>query len=189
MDGYQFIADIFKSFVLLAWPAMIFAIVYLFRKPLAELLPYLNISYKEFKLSLQKAEQKAEALPKTVEEAEDNEFDKLLKISAAAAVVVIRRELEASLMTYAERRGMTRIPLGLPRLSRELRKQDLIDETTFEVLDDLMNTANAAAHSSSQIISETDARRFRDVAERVMRGLDVLGAAAAMPPPGPLGQN
>lgn len=192
MDGYQFIADLFKSAVSLAWPIMIFAIVYIFKEPLIKLLPYLDISYKDFKLSLRQAEQKAEALPEQkapAQKLEESEFDKLLKVSPAAAVVQMRRELEASLMAYAEKRGMVRIPLGLHRLSRELLSHELIDQTTAEVLTDLAQTAAAASHSSSEMISESDAIRFRDVAERVIGGLNFLAAAAAMPPPGPIPQG
>lgn len=190
MDGYQFTADMFRSLVSLAWPAAIVAIVYMFKARLTELLPFLDLRYKDFQLSLKKAEAKAETLPEVQQpapEAEDNEFDKLLKVSPAAAVVHMRRALEQALETYAEQRGLTRIPLGLHRQSRELRRQDLIDENTAEVLLDLAKTAAAASHSSSESISKSDAERFRDVAERVMRGLEVLGAAATMPPPGPVG--
>jgi Mn-dependent DtxR family transcriptional regulator len=158
---------------------VIVVIIYIF-KLLTELLLYSTAVTRNSNYSC-KRPNKRQKHCQSGRRTEDNDFDKLLSVSRAAAVVGIRRELEASLMTYAERRGMTRIPLGWSRLSRELRKQDLIDNTTFEVLGNLISTANAAAHSSSQIISETDARRFRDVAERVMRGLDVLGAAAKVP--------
>ena len=194
MDGYQFTADMFKSLVSLAWPVMIFAVIYLFREPLKKLLPYLNIRYKDFQLSLQKAEQNAEALPERPPEQapeqkpDETEFDRLLKISPAAAVVAMRRRLEAALMNYAEKRGMSRIPLGLQRLSRELLSQTLIDQATAEVLTDLAQTAAAASHSSPDLISESDALRFRDVAERVISGLDFLAAVAAAPPPAPIPQ-
>ena len=190
MDWLQFIADVVKSLVSLAWPIAFVAAVYMFKDRVAELLPRLNVKYKDFQVSLTKAEVRAEALPEPQEQPEstpeDDRFNQLLEVSPAVALVYLRRELELSLQRYAERRGLRDVPTY--RLTRRLRKEGLIDDVTYDVISDLQLTASSAAHSDNEV-SKTDAVRFREVAERVMRGLDLLGTAAQMPPPAPIGPH
>src|ERR1044072_10045128 len=119
MTWLQFFADVIKSLTSLAWPVAIVIIVWMFRSRLTELLPFLDLSYKDFRLSLRKTEKKSEALPEpegAKAPPEDDEFEKLLKVSPVAALTHVRQKLDGSLIAYAERRGLSRIPIGLHRL-------------------------------------------------------------------------
>ena len=55
MDGYQFIASIiqtlFQTLAAFAWPVAFFGAVWLFRKELTRLLPFLRFKYKDWEMS------------------------------------------------------------------------------------------------------------------------------------------
>ena len=191
MDGYQFTAEIFRSIVSLAWPAAFIAAVWLFRQRLTALLPLLRLKYKDFDVSfrLDQAEREAKALPvpeqpsePTPEEAD--KFEKLVKVSPRAAILERRLELQDSVEAYAKS-----VRMDLPRqasllqLTRNLRKHDLIDQTTSALLDDLRVIGNSAAHDATIIVSEEDAQRFGTLADRLIQQFRIsAGAAAAIFP-------
>lgn len=193
MDGYQFTAAIVHSIVSLAWPLALVAAAWMFRDKITDLLPLLRFKYKDIDVSfrLDDAEKKAESLPAPAEPSEPtpeeaDKFNKLLRISPRAAIMERRAELEDALVTYAVSRGLGIFRAGLLNLTRDLRRDQLIDEATSAVLDDLRVVGNRAAHDITREISESDAKRFRDLSDKVIQHLQFLTAAANMPPPGPI---
>jgi hypothetical protein len=194
MDGFQFTADVFKSLVSLAWPAAFVGAVYMFREKLTALLPLLRLKYKDLDISfrLDQAEKEANALPAPAQTTdptpeETDNFLRLAKVSPRAAIMERRLGLEDALQTFARSVGMSASqPTSMLRLTRELRKNGLIDQATSALLDDLRAIGNTAAHNADTSISEDDAIRFGKYAERLIQQLQISTAAAQMPPPAPL---
>jgi hypothetical protein len=197
MDGYQFLASVLQSLVSLAWPAALFACVWIFREKLNALLPMLRMKYKDFDLSFyrwESAEREAAKLtasPETPEAQptpeETNRFEQIAKLSPRAALLEMRVNLEEEVRSFAQAMGMrTASPyVNYASLIRNLRQNDLIDANTSALLDDLRAIGNAAAHNQSDP-TEQDALRFRDIAERLIWQLEIGTAASKMPPPGPI---
>jgi hypothetical protein len=167
LDGYQFIAAMFQSLVSLAWPAALVACVWLFREKLNTLLPLLRMKYKDFDVSfrLDQAEKEAARIPPpppspdlepTPEE--KSRFEKIAEHSPRAAILEKRAELEQVVRAAAEPYVPTSTAkswktLALTTAIRVLRQQNIIDERTSALLDDLRAIGNRAAHSE-------DAREF-----------------------------
>ena len=199
MTWLQFSADVIKSLTSLAWPAAFAFAVWLFREKLTELMPLLRFKYKEFDISfrLDKAEQEQAKLPAPTDQTPDtpeeiDRFRELAKWSPKAAILELRSDIEEAVRSYADAVGMKGgpvnrdmiVPLGL--LIRQLRKNELIDQPTSAILDDLRAIGNSAAHGRGQALTQEDALRFRALAEGVIRQLNIASAAAKMPTPGPI---
>jgi hypothetical protein len=149
-----------------------------------ELLPLLKVKHADWEISfrLEKAEQEAKALtpvsdaaPPTPEEL--NRFEQIAKISPRAAVLESRVELEEAVRTFAHSVGMNENrPSGF--LTRDLRKNELIDQHTSAILDDLRVVGNSAAHRLDTEISLDEAIRTRNLSERVIKQLQILTEAS-----------
>ena len=185
MNGYAFTASMIQSVVSLAWPAAFVIVALLFRERLRTLLPFLRVKHKDWEASfrLDQAEKEAAELPPTPTDPpppspptpeEQDRFVKLVKISPAAAVTELRRELEAAVGAVAKAHH---IPAGVSLLSmtRALRARGIIDPHTSALLDDLRSIGNQAAHASSQDrpeITKEDALRYRKLADNLIRRLE-----------------
>lgn len=182
MDAYQFTADIFKSLVSLAWPAAFVVAVWLFRDKLTELMPLLRFKYKDLDVSfrLDQAEKDAEQLPPPAEPAslptpeESSRFERIAHISPRAAILEMRSDLEEALVGPYKSSDPENAynNASMQVMIRGLRKNNVIDEKIFGVLDDLRVIGNRAAHaSSSETFTLEDAMRFRSLVQRVMEQL------------------
>jgi hypothetical protein len=128
MDGFQFTAAIFASFVSLAWPVATVICVWLFRHQLSALLPNLRLKHKDWEISFRldeaaKVAQKlveppGEEAPPTPEEKQ--RFDEIAKLSPRAAVLEMRANLEEALRNFAEAIGMDARRQSLGMLTRKL---------------------------------------------------------------------
>jgi hypothetical protein len=199
MNRYQFIAAIFQSVVSLAWPATVFGCVWLFREKLAELLPFLRVKHKDFEMSflLDRAEKEAAKLTPPLDKADaeptpeqKSRFREIAGISPRAAIQLMRGNLEEAVRTFGQAVGISNISpyMNYASLVRELRKHHLIDTNTGALLDDLRGIGNAAAHNQGNP-TEQEALRFGELAEKLIRQLDIGTGAAQMPPPGPIPQG
>ena len=186
MNGYGLLAVIIQSFASLAWPAAFVFAVWLFRRKLQELLPLFRVKHKEWEISfrLDQAEKEAAELPQADAQAqrppptpeEQDQFNQLAEISARAAVLELRRELEDAVKNAAFRLNV----FGADRASmlsitRALRNNDKIDKHTSALLDDLRSVGNAAAHSSTDQFTKSDALRYRELANQVIEQLNAIG--------------
>jgi hypothetical protein len=197
MDGYQFIASLVQSVVSLAWPAALVVAVWLFREKITALLPLLRFKYKDLDVSfrLDQAEKEANALkpaegadvaPPTPEETD--KFQRLVKLSPRSAVLERSLELESALEAFATEVGIPANQYrGMLALTRELRKYQLIDHATSALLDDLRAIRNSAAHSGTAEISEQDALRFGELANKAIFQIRIAANAAEMLKVRPLG--
>lgn len=179
MDGYQFIADILKSVVSLAWPTAFVIGVWLFREKLTELMPLLRLKYKDLDVSfrLEQAEKDAMQLPTPAEPSsqptpeESSRFEQLANISPRAAILEMRSDLEAA-MRLAYRMADPKNSYknaSLQVMIRTLRNYNCIDEKTAGVLDDLRAIGNRAAHETSAgAFTVEDAMRFGSLVQHVV---------------------
>lgn len=161
MDGYQFISSIFQSLVSLAWPAAFVVAVALFRGKLRELLPYLRLKHKDTEVSfrLEQAEKEAAQIPAPPPSPEPeptpeekSRFENVAQHSPRAAILEKRAELEQVLKVAAEPYVSTSVAksaktMPLTTAIRALRQQNIIDQKTSALLDDLRAIGNRAAHS------------------------------------------
>jgi hypothetical protein len=188
MTWLQFIADIVKSLVSLAWPAAFVAAVWLFRQKLTELLPLLRLKYKDLDVSfrLDQAEKEANALPpadpnSTTEptQEETDKFQKLARISPSSAIAEKSREVEQALAEFSDAAGLKETrKTGWLNWMRVLRKHELIDSATAALLDDLRSVRNVAVHGSVAELSAEDAYRFGALADKLITSLQIAATAA-----------
>jgi hypothetical protein len=191
MGVLAFLASIIGS---LAWPIALFAIVWLFRKRLEDLLPRLRVRYKDFETSfrLDQAEKEAAALPPAPIDLESeptpeekDRFEKISEISPRAAIMDLRRELEHAVKNIAEQYGLPlRPPASLISITRMLRSRGVIDPHTSALLDDLRVVGNNAAHGGDETdFSKEDALRYRKFADEIIRQLQMQAAFWKSPLP------
>jgi hypothetical protein len=183
MDRLQFISSIVQSLVSLAWPAAFVIAVALFRGKLTELLPRLRLKHKDTEVSfrLDQAEREAALIPPpppspdlepTPEE--KSRFEKVAEHSPRAAILEKRAELEQTVKTAAEPYVSTSIAkswktLPLTSAIRALRQQNVIDEKTSALLDDLRVIGNRAAHSQDgNDFSKEEALRFGKLTDDII---------------------
>jgi hypothetical protein len=195
MDTYQFIAALFGSLMSAAWPVAFVVAVWLFRGKLTELLPLLIFKYKDWQISfgLDKAEADAKRLPTTPEtellpapDAEErSRLQKLATLSPRGAILEARTDIEKAVNDFAEATGLARDKMQYSRTLSELRKNELIDKTTVDLLNELRQIGNAAAHNMSEP-TESEALRYQELAYRLVRQFEIATGAANMPPPGPI---
>jgi len=154
------------------------------------------MKYKDFDVSfrLDKAEREAEKLAAAADSPgieptpeEKNRFEQIARLSPRAALLEVRANLEEAVRSFGHAAGVPNISpyMNYASLIRTLRKNDLIDANTSALLDDMRAIGNAAAHNRSDP-TEDDALRFCELAERLIRQLNIGAGAAKMPPPGPI---
>lgn len=178
MDGYQLLAALVDSLV---WPATMLGSIFIFRKKLIELLPRLQLKYKdtEAKFRLEQAEKDAAALPppKNIPEEEPtpeekSRFEKIAEISPRAAVLEVRTDIEEAVQSLAKSANLlTPRVQSTVVLTRLLRNKDVIGRKTSALLDDLRVIGNNAAHNLQIEYSLEEALLFRELANIVLAKL------------------
>jgi uncharacterized protein DUF4145 len=192
MDGYQFVAAVFRSLTSLAWPGAFILAVWLFREKLLSLLPLLQVKYKDFDASfrLDQAEKDAAALPHPVGGAAPNptpeektRFEQIAELSPRAAIIDARRDLDEAAIQMAETHGRStsRRPWTLLTSIRELRNRQIISPQTSALLDDLRSIGNAAAHGRENNFTKEEALRFRELADQAIAQLQDANIDALEP--------
>jgi hypothetical protein len=195
MDGYQFLASLFQSFVSflaslfqslvsLAWPAAVFGSVWLFREKLTELLPLFRIKHGkwEFSFRLKQAEKAAAGLPRlpptpeaepTPEEKQD--FEETAEISPREAILEVRSDIEGAVRSLAEKAQLltpkVQSVLGLTRL---LRNRNIVDAKMSSLLVDLRVLGNSAAQGPDAQFTKEEALRYRALADQAIAQLQLI---------------
>ncbi len=196
MNWLQFFASIVQSLASLAWPTALFGCVWLFREKLTELLPLFRLRHKDWEASFRWERAEKEAAKLTVAPdspdaeptpEEKSRFEQIARLSPRAALLEMRVNLEEAVRSYGQAVGVSNISpyMNYASLIRTLRKNNLIDANTSALLDDLRAIGNSAAHNQTDP-TEQDALRFRDLADRLIRQLEIGTGAAQMPPLGPI---
>jgi|SRR6266540_535791 len=107
-------------------------------------------------------------------ETEENKFEKIAQISPRAAILEARLDVEEALRTLAH---SVKTRVSTPRyhsfmsLTRLLRSEDIIDEQTASLLDDLRSIGNSASHEGDVVFTPEEAWRYRTLANNVINRL------------------
>jgi hypothetical protein len=189
MNVLQFIASLVGS---LAWPAVVFGVALVLRKPLGDLLPLLqHIRYKDLELEFGKRVEElqaevAEELPAPGEAAATAEPEraallKLAEISPRAAVLEAWRAVEAAALKAARRLepdepGRT---MSSYEAIRYLERSGKLDRAIAGPLQELRMLRNEAAHAPEFALRRESALEYASLAERLALHLSRLGSAAA----------
>jgi hypothetical protein len=182
MGLFDFIASIVGSLVTLAWPAAVFGSVWIFRNKIKELLPYARFKYKDWEVSLDRAEKTEAALPpppapppdipEVQPKADEAErFQSFAEYSPRSAIAAKRVEVESALRNwYVTLPNATTISGRRPSMSemiRLLRIGQKLDDGTLLLLDEILEIANQAVHGDGTITTE-DALRYAEIANKTI---------------------
>mgnify|MGYP001804252813 CR=1 FL=1 len=180
MNWLEFWASLVGS---LAWPISAFAIAIAFRKQVLSLLERAHeVGFGDWKLKISQdfddAEEVARTLPPPPETAEQalsefrrRRFSELVSISPNAAIMEEWREIETRLESMAERLGLDILSRKSPlRIMRALREAPVFPDSIVELIEELRNIRNSAAHSRT--VTADDASRFRELSDQVIPFLD-----------------
>ena len=183
MDWLTFIAEVVRA---LAWPASLFALVVLLRKPLKELIPLLRkLRYKEIELEFSKeiAVLKAKtfsgqqtALPNSGADSSElperlrNKRAELLRmVPFSTRVAIMEAWIEVETAANEVASSLWSQPpsdtfKNHPTLGEYLFKCKIITRDDLEAFRRLRHLRNSAAHAQELHLSETDAVSYVEVA-------------------------
>jgi len=185
MTWLQFWASLVQS---LAWPTAVVLCVWIFKERLQSLLPLLRLRYKELDVSfrLEKAEQDAAALPPPPQEPpgralppptveEQQRHNELAELHPVGAIAETSLEVEGAMRHLAEAAKLDLPPhSSMLNYVRLLRHRKIIDSKTAALADDLRVIRNNAMHQVGSPITTDDAKRYRALAEEVIKRLQIL---------------
>lgn len=189
MDALTFIAEIVKA---LAWPAMVLTLVFLLRKPIADLIPLLTrLKYKDLELEFGRrlAEVTAEAgeeLPPPhplapLEAAEEQTLLELAKVSPRSAVTEAWRQVEVAAVEAARRNDISLSPSDATspaRVLRALERHRVIDAGKLDLIHNLRELRNQAVHSPDFAVTSAAALEYAQLARRVVEFLKAARGCA-----------
>ncbi len=175
MDGLTFLSKAIDS---LAWPAVILAFALMLKKPLIELIPFLQrLKYKELELEFSKqvAELKAEVADaiqpienqEPAQHSQKNHLLQLVDFSARAAIMEAWLEVESAATTAASS-FWNEPPSSTfrthPKLGEYLFQCAVIDRKQLDTFNKLKQLRNKAAHAEDLNLKESDAKSYIELA-------------------------
>lgn len=179
MDWLSFIAALVDA---LAWPAAVFGIVLILRRPLTGLIPLLHrLKYKdlelEFEQQVAEVSDALEAEPAPTHKAlptAESPAVELAQISPRAGVLEAWRELEGELRAVADRNAPAlegRSPRNAAILIKKLEEAELIDSQRAWMLNRMRALRNGAAHLDDFALGMDAAVDYVNTAERLKQHL------------------
>ena len=192
MDAFTFTIELVKAITSMisafALPAALVLCVWLFKEKLAKLLLLFRVRHKDWEASFRwdKAEATAKKLPLAPYDPdteptpeEKSRFAQIARAAPREAILEASAQLEEAVRTYASAKGFANYSRRYALLIRLLRSNRLIDTNTSALLDDLQNIGHAAARNLSDP-TETEAMRYKALADQLIRHFDGLGGVARL---------
>lgn len=184
MDGYEFVASMWASTVKLGGPAAILGGVYLFRKELVRLLPFMRVKYKDLELSyrLDQAEKEAAQLPPppvdpllpppTQEDKSD--FMKLAELNPRLAIMEAKEEVDEAIRRTAYYFDIEHSQkLSIRGLFQKLVTANIVKGSLKTLLQDLMRIGSEAIHNGDMSSIDADtAIKYRNLANTAIATLN-----------------
>lgn len=172
MDWLTFFAEIIKA---AAWPSATFAIVFMLRKPLRELLKLLRrLKYGDFEAEFDKevneaketAEELSQQLTPALSEAADfATYSNLIKVNPRSAILEAWRTVESELRNLARSKQLLMEATPPPsRVLRVLDRAKELDTAQVALIHDLRALRNQAAHLEDFSPSENAALNYVQLA-------------------------
>lgn len=178
MDWRTFIVELLKA---LAWPAVVLTVVLLIRKPLLDLIPYLQSAKLPgvelaFGEQLRQLEEKAEGskvleasaeVGQTIQSPQETlrgHLERLAEVSPRAAISEAWRAIEAALIDVAGSEAASNVSLPY-QLTQTLHKEGRLGDETLRFTKELRQLRNEAVHSHEANLSVNDALKYIQLAE------------------------
>jgi len=163
----------------LAWPATLLAIIFFLRKPIRDLLPFLErLKYKDFELSFRR--QLQEALESSdireIAGGTDSNLEKLALTSPRSSVMEAWRQLELAAEAKLEelQPKVQPVKLGPDGALGYFQYTGAFIPSTKKTLSHLRTLRNQAVHLPDSVLSIEDARGYVQVAETIKKQIQSL---------------
>jgi hypothetical protein len=192
LDNYTFTIELVKAITSMlasfAMPMALIISVWLFKEKLGMLLLLFRVRHRDWEASFRwdKAEAEARKLPATLSDPESeptpeekSRFEQIASAAPREAILEVGAQLEEAVRGYASAKGFANYSRRYALLIRLLRSHRLIDANTSALLDDLQHIGYAAARNLSSP-TETEALRYKTLAEQLIRHFDGLTGVARM---------
>lgn len=179
MTALEFIS---KGIDSLAWPLVFVVLIILLRKPISDILPFLErLKYKDFELSFRKqAQETLESISSNQETLAETKEEKQLTASPKEAVIQAWLEIvDAAENKYKQLEPTQRVKkLGHDRALGYFQFMGLLVPQTVKVLSELRNLRNQAVHYSDAAISKEGAQAYVSAAEMVKKQIESINNVA-----------
>lgn len=178
MDWLTFGVELTKA---VAWPVTTVIVTVLFRRPLAELIPFLkSLKYKdlevEFSRGVEEVKQEAlVAIPQAAEMTDsgnktNNSLAQLANVSPRSAVLEAWRAVESEAIACINRNNLAPESMSLKghsRIGHVLLHADVMNQDQFKVFHKLRELRNLAAHADDFTLGVEDAIDYTGSASRL----------------------
>ena len=177
MENFIKLLDVIK------WPSVILVVVFLFRKPIRSLLPFVeNVEYKNFKVNFRKKlilireEVKEAGIEFETEIDKRTEIYKLVEISPTSAVIEVWKELETCARRKVEELAPkeTKFKNALRRPLVYLEYTGALPPSIARTLRELQSLKNRATRSGEIEITKEDAIEYASLAKAIQKQIESI---------------
>ncbi len=167
----------------LIWPSVVLFVVFMLRKPIKALLPFVeNIKYKDFEVKFRKEldQVKEEAQEAGIELQtkidEKTEIYKLIEVSPTSAILESWKELEVSARKKVEELAPrdTKFRKLLQRPIAYLEYTGALIPSTARTVRDLQSLRNQAAHSTELKLTKEDAIEYVSLSKGILKQIEAI---------------
>lgn len=189
MDWMEFVSSLVGS---LAWPTLLLIVFLIFKRPLTDFIDNIKeAKWGDGTVTIDRKLDKAEQTGRQVMEAtfaggrpavygnvvpewDEDRFAKLMKVAPGAAVVEAWGQIEGAMRELGVKHQVPNAVLAKSAndIAKELMSRGVIQLELFKWLLAMRQIRNAAAHNKE--VTETDAYRFLELAEKVRQVLKHL---------------
>nr|WP_320116498.1 hypothetical protein [uncultured Desulfuromonas sp.] len=161
----------------LAWPLVFVVLIFLLRKPISDILPFLErLKYKDFELSFRRqAQETLDSLAKNRDTPLETSKKQLTSSPREAVIQAWIEIVEAAETKYKQLEPSQRVKkLGPDRALGYFQFMGLLVPQTVKVLSELRNLRNQAVHYSDAAISIEGAQAYVSAAEMVKKQIESI---------------
>jgi len=182
-DIFPSMENLIKLLDVIIWPSVVLVVIFLLRKPIRSLLPFVeNVKYKDFEvkfrkeLNLIKEEVKEAGIELKTEIDERTERYKLVEISPTSAVIEAWKELEICARRKVEELAPkeTKFKNALHRPIAYLEYTGALPPSTARTLRELQSLRNQATHSDEIKITKEDAIEYASLAKAIQKQIESI---------------
>lgn len=175
--------NLIKLLDVIVWPSVVLFVVFMLRKPINALLPFVeNIKYKDFEVKFRKEldqvkeEAKEAGIEIQTEIGEKTEIYKLIEVSPTSAILESWKELEVSARKKVEElappdtkfRNLLQRPIGY------LEYTGALVPSTARTVRDLQSLRNQAARSTELKLTKEDAIEYVSLSKGILKQIEAI---------------
>jgi hypothetical protein len=158
----------------LAWPGAVCVVVFLLRNEIRSLIPALE-SFKAGPVEARFRTRLGEASEKTSQANLPSPEEVVVPTGSPRDVVIDSwLGVEEALTNLAASMGINvgQPPINFSRVYREILRRNLVEQPIKGLIEDLRVLRNQAVHDRNARISDTDAQRYAELANRAIAGIE-----------------